>query len=177
MSSVTLVESFSSCEHPSQVWEGREGRKYLYSETVNWLILQKSWKYMLTLTFRDEVSPGHATRLFRNLVLELNRDLLGNHHTRKVRHSYFSYVYTLENQTRGVLHIHALVDLPMNSSLIKRLWYGWAGDAQVEPIRSLQSSVHYVCKDILKGGELAGLWLPDSPYQPSKPSTLPDWWE
>jgi len=112
------------------------------------------WKLFLTLTFRDIVTRDQAEHLFRFLIQVMNQDLYGNHYTRIVGHSYFSYVAGFENQKRGALHIHVLVDQRVHFDLVHSIWQKVAGYAWIEPVRDLSRAVSYVSKYVVKGGDL-----------------------
>lgn len=112
------------------------------------------WKSFLTLTFdeknRREVTKDEARYMFRRLVQVLNRDLFGDRYTKKVGHSYFSYVLAYEYQTRGTIHLHALIDKPFDWSYAKTYWQKVAGISQIEPVHHPKKLSFYVCKYVLK---------------------------
>ena len=74
--------------------------------------------------------------------------------TQKSRHSYFSYAIVSENQLRGVLHFHVLVDRPINYDLLHRHWNSVAAFAQIQQIREFGPAVRYLTKYVSKGGEI-----------------------
>lgn len=108
----------------------------------------------ITLTFDNrysEVGPDWVRGLWKKLVHELNKDVGGVHYKRKFKHSYFSYVMTLEYQTRGALHVHALVDNWINFEMVHRLWQSWAGFAWVRRVHpGSEHELHYVLKYVTK---------------------------
>ena len=153
-------------------WESPGMRKILAGGYANWLS-SKQWDSFITLTFRDEVSPEVANHQFGHLLQELNKELFGNHYSKIVGHSYFSYILGASNQKRGFLHFHLLTDRPVNFSLIKSKWYLWAGNADTENIRSNDRTVSYVTKAIEEGGKI-------SVYEAKKayiPKFFPPWWK
>jgi hypothetical protein len=108
----------------------------------------------ITLTFDDrysEVGADWVRGLWKKLVHELNKDVGGRDYRRKFKHSYFSYVMTLEYQTRGALHVHALVDNWIDYDLLHRLWNSWAGFAWVKRVHpSSEHELRYVLKYVTK---------------------------
>ena len=104
----------------------------------------------ITLTFDNrfaEVGPDWVRGLWKKLVHELNKDVGGRDYRRKFKHSYFSYVMTLEYQTRGALHVHALVDNWIDYELLHRLWNSYAGFAWVKRVHpSSEHEMRYVLK-------------------------------
>ena len=156
----------------SDVWEGRVGRRLITEQYATWLVGLAPWLVFLTLTFRDEIPLDSAVRRFKLLVSVLNKSLLGKHYTRYVGHSYFSYVMAVEDQKRGVPHIHALTDKPLDFALIHAWWPVGSGFAWTSIVRDRGRSVWYVAKYVSKGGELV-------PYKASvdfTPVPPPVWW-
>jgi hypothetical protein len=117
------------------------------------------WPSFWTLTF-DEADRTHAVSkdeckfLWRRLVQSLNHDLLGNHYTRIVGHSYFSYALAYEYQSRGAIHMHALVDGITNWEYANRLWRRMAGIIKIEPVDDGLKAAKYLCKYVTKGGDI-----------------------
>jgi hypothetical protein len=70
------------------------------------------------LTFRKETAPDVAKSKFKGLVKTLNQDVYGKRYTKKVGHSYFSYIQGIEYQRREVIHFHVLIDRPVNFELM-----------------------------------------------------------
>jgi hypothetical protein len=118
------------------------------------------WVSFWSLTFGDKdrthlVTRSEAEFIWRRLVQVLNRNLFGNHYTRIVGHSYFSYVLAFEYQKRGVLHIHALVDRVTNWELANRVWRKMAGIIKIQPVLDQVGACGYICKYVTKGGDVA----------------------
>ena len=111
----------------------------------------------ITLTFDNryaEVGPDWVRGLWKRLVHEINRDVGGVRYKRKFKHSYFGYVMTLEYQTRGALHVHALVDNWIDYDLLHRLWQRWAGFAWVKRVHpGCEDEIRYVLKYVTKDSE------------------------
>lgn len=114
------------------------------------------WDWFLTLTFRDEVHPERADKLFRVFVSQINRELFGN---RWYKHGDgIRWVRALEMQRRGVIHYHALFG-GAGLSDVRRLfwmdrWFELAGIARIEPPRDRGAVHSYVAKYVVKGGEI-----------------------
>lgn len=130
------------------------------------------WKSFLTLTFRDIVTRDQSENQFRYLLQVLNRDLFGNHYTRIVGHSYFAYVSAWEHQKRGALHLHVLVDRPINFRLVHTVWNKMAGFAWIEPVKDLDTTVSYISKYVSKGGDLSV----HKPLKVKEPAFKPMWY-
>ena len=131
-----------------------------------------SWKWFVTLTFRDIVTNDQLEHQFRFLVQCLNRDLFGNHYTRIVGHSYFSYAMGIEAQRRGALHAHLLIDQNINLNILHPIWNKMAGFAWAVPVDDVDRAVNYLSKYISKGGDL-------SLYRPAQvkvPAFQPSWY-
>lgn len=117
------------------------------------------WSSFWTMTFSDADRTHAVTReesefLWRRLVQCLNRDLYGNNYTRIVGHSYFSYALAFEYQTRGAIHMHALVDGITNWELANRIWRHMAGIINIKPINDGLKAAKYLCKYVTKGGDI-----------------------
>jgi hypothetical protein len=153
-----------------------EQTEVLLSAWVHWISEQREWKNFLTLTFRDEITQEAALAKYYRLVRLLNRRLFGSHYTRIVGHSYFSYVIGIERQTRGVLHLHCLVDRPIDYSFIHKVWNEWAGFVWIEKVGTADRDViYYISKYISKGGELLP-YFADLRTSNRVPNSLPIWW-
>ncbi len=161
---------FRRADDPLEIWYGKVAKGILVNELESWIVVLGNWKSFVTLTFRDETPPDKAWKRFRSLIRLLNKNLLGSHYTRYVKHSYFSYVVGLEYQRRGVVHFHFMVDEPIDFLTLHRIWNYWAGFAKTEIIRDVREVTRYVSKYVLKGGEIHTYkkhrnWIPDpKPY-------------
>lgn len=139
--------------------------KELWNYWAGYVASVADWQVFLTLTWANVVERERVIFNWRQLVQVLNRDLYGNHYVRTVGHSYFSYVYALEAQRRGALHLHALVDQRLNFNLVHSWWNAVAGFAWARPIEDAEArnrTVFYVTKYVTKGGDIqvykAGPW-------------------
>lgn len=143
------------------------------------------WQWFVTLTFRDEVHPEKAMKLFRVWIRALNYYLFGKSATRKGRSVY--YVVAHEYQKRGVLHFHALIgaDIALTERITfggdksdlgclmywNELWYSMAGICRVEEIKSKEAVANYISKYVIKDGQIdvsANLKY----HRPGQPETL-----
>ena len=119
-------------------------------------------QWFSTFTFKEDVHPERATKLFRLFVRKLNRHLYGNHFERKGQQGVF-WVLAWEYQKRGVLHFHSLLgDVEDLNIRARRLhWMDqWealgppAGFARIEKIESQDAVRNYVTKYVTKGGQI-----------------------
>lgn len=129
-----------------------------------------AWKSFWTLTFRDrdrthDVTRSEAEFLWRRLVQVLNTSSFGNHYTRSVGHSYFGYALSFEYTTRGLLHMHALVDRRTDWELVNRIWRHMAGIAKIKPVTDSVKVSRYLCKYVSKGGDVL-LYRPKKDVEP-----------
>ncbi len=135
------------------------------------------WNSFWSLTFADrdrthDVTRTEAEFLWRRLVQALNIDLFGNHYTRIVGHCYFAYMLAFEFNTRGILHMHALVDRRTNWELANRIWRQMAGIIKIKSIEDKEGVSRYLSKYVTKGGEVV-------PYRPKvykEPAFKPLWY-
>jgi hypothetical protein len=131
-------------------------RKILLTAWQDWITDLCDWKSMLTMTIANEhmcYRDGLGKR-WQTFVQILNRDLYGNNYTRRVGHSYFSYVQGVEYQTREVLHLHVLVDQPVNYQLMQKLWNHMSGFIWIKPVPDKRGAVEYISKYVIKGEDL-----------------------
>lgn len=163
----------SSDSEADIIFATKEYKEFLKDSYCDWVYSLKPWRSFLTLTFEEDKAPDVAVSILKRLIQRLNTDTFGNHYTRIVKHSYFSYVYGMEMQVREVVHFHMLVDRPIDFDKIHKLWEEWAGFAYINKIRNRQDAVKYICKYMTKqGGELE-IYLANKWYQPIK---RPYWW-
>ena len=79
-----------------------------------------SWDWFVTLTFRREIHPEAAAKLFRVWISKMNRELYGPR-WRKHGHG-VRWARALELQRRDVIHYHALVGGPGVGKLKRLTW-------------------------------------------------------
>lgn len=155
-----------------EAWEDRNVKKLLAKLNAEWITM-RNWIVFLTLTFENETAYDVALKKFYWLVKELNKNAFGNNYTSIVRHSYFSYVLGIEYQSRGVIHLHALIDKPVYFQLVHDFWESLAGYAWADEIENFYSAVNYVTKYISKGGHIITHFT-DEDFIPLFP---PKWWK
>jgi len=71
-------------------------------------ISRQPWQWFVTFTFKEQIHPESADKLWRVWLNKLNRDLYGQR-WRKKPSGGVKWVRALEYQKRGVLHYHALI--------------------------------------------------------------------
>jgi len=159
--------------NPHDGWESYQVKDLIRTENEKWIFGLADWKSFISLTFRDEKTPDVANSLFKWFIRQNNEHAFGKHYTQKVGHSYFSYVYGLEYQTRDVVHFHALVDKPLDFSFVHRTWGSRCGFVWIDGnIKSKAKAVNYVCKYCVKGGQIDA-YVAKNRYSPT---VLPEWW-
>lgn len=160
-------------DDPHAGWESHQVKDLLKTETENWAFGLADWKSFITLTFKDEKTPDVAGALFKWFIRQNNEHAFGKNYSRKVGHSYFSYLMGMERTTLDVVHLHAVVDKPLDFSFVHKFWGDRCGFAWIDGnLKSKAAAVNYVCKYTVKGGEI-------DPYVAQKqviPAVLPDWW-
>lgn len=68
----------------------------------------QDWQWFVTFTFKEEIHPEAADKLFRVWINKVNRHIYGQR-WRKKPSGGVKWVRALEWQKRGVLHYHALM--------------------------------------------------------------------
>lgn len=131
-------------------------RKVLISAWQDWIADRADWRFMITLTVSNEKNCSKEVILKRlNFLIQvLNRDLFGNNYVRKVGHCYFSYVVGVEYTKNGVVHLHLLVDMPINFELVHRIWNFVSGFAYIKPVTDKKGVSNYMCKYVAKEQDL-----------------------
>lgn len=168
-----FYELMENCNDPNEIWNGKAGRRYLTDQNIYWILPLAKWKVGLTLTFREDKPNDVAIAYWKRLIRALNKELFGEHYTKIVKHSYFSYAYGIEYQKRDVIHFHAIMDKPVNFEKIHHLWNKWAGYAWTDLIRNHTGFVSYIAKYNLKGGQVE-VYKADKDYVPD---VIPVWWK
>jgi hypothetical protein len=126
------------------------------------LIARHDWQWFGTYTFREEVHPEKADKLFRLWCALLDESHLGpTWHKKSKRKHRLQWVRGLEWQKRGVLHYHALLrNLPAyQDGAADRLawgevWNKYAGIARIYPVSEVGGVAGYIAKYCAKGGEV-----------------------
>jgi hypothetical protein len=164
----------SEMENLESVWRSKKFREEIAGTYQDWLSNMCDWKVFVTLTFRDYKTPDVARALFRWWVKKNNEYAFGKRYSKKVGHSYFSYIMGLEYQKRDVVHFHVLIDSPINYSLTHELWGDRCGFAWIDgEIKQKCDVVKYVCKYVLKGGDIDIYKKKGNFY----PDPQPNWWK
>jgi hypothetical protein len=130
------------------------------------------WRGFYTITFRDFHTQFMVEKKIKSLVQILNRDFFGKNYTHYVGHSYFSYVYCLEYQTRGALHVHFLADKPLHYDLAHTICKTWDAFFYGVKVGDERATIEYISKYVSKGGELV-IYKSDSE---KLPKFLPMWY-
>jgi len=113
------------------------------------------WSTFITITFQKEYSRDTVHNFWRSIVQQLNRELYGNHYTRIVGHSYFSYCVAFEKQQRGAYHLHLLTSGFINYKMIHDYCNHENGRfAWIVSARDKKAVSVYVSKYVVKEGDL-----------------------
>lgn len=72
------------------------------------LIASQDWQWFVTFTFKEEIHPESADKLYRVWINKLNRAIYGKR-WRNRKPFGVKHVRALEWQKRGVLHYHSLI--------------------------------------------------------------------
>lgn len=124
------------------------------------LLDRYAWDWFATFTFRDEVHPEAADKLFRVWVSLLNRVTTGTKNWHKRPRDTVRWARGLEWQKRGVLHYHALLYTRQGLNHLER--FAWTvewerlggGYARILPCDSSPAVRAYIAKYCGKGGEV-----------------------
>lgn len=136
------------------------------------------WSKFITLTFRQDINELAAQKAVIRLIRILNAELLGSHYKNYIRHSYFSYVVSMEYQLRGVPHFHMLADKDINYQLVHEYWNRYHGFAIVKDIRNSEARekiVDYCIKYIMKDS-FSNLFYFKCEVENFTPKNKPVWW-
>jgi len=139
----------------------RSARPSLHEGWVEF-ITRHNWQWFCTFTFREEVHPEKADKLFRLWCALLDESILGRYwHRKNKRYMRVQWVRGLEWQKRGVLHYHALLRniAPYRDGSTDRLfwaeeWNRLAGIARIYPVDDVAGAAGYISKYCAKGGEV-----------------------
>ena len=112
------------------------------------------WDWFATLTFKDFKSQYSAQRHFARWTRLINRKQFGSRS--KYEDISIPWVAGYEKQSRGAIHIHALignVDQLMRNHWAKVWWENTGGYASILPAQ-IKGATHYLSKYILKDGDI-----------------------
>lgn len=89
------------------IFTGYDKQKALHDAWSEFLKTQP-WQWFVTFTFKEEIHPEAASKLFNLWINKLNRTLYSKR-WKKSKQGGCKWVRALEWQKRGVLHYHALI--------------------------------------------------------------------
>jgi hypothetical protein len=142
------------------VWPLTPRRRHPLEQGWVEMISRTPWQWFGTYTFREEVHPEKADKLFRLWCALLDERHLGKR-WRKHPERRLMWVRGLEWQKRGVLHYHALIrNLPAYRDgfdarqLAADEWDRLAGFAYIVPVEEIGGVAGYISKYCSKGGEV-----------------------
>lgn len=144
-----------------------------------WVAEKCKWKFMVTLTVKDpDMKRESLIKAWSRLLRYINDEVFGQNYTRKVGHSYFSYMLGIEKQKRGALHLHILIDRPIPITYIRKLWdsawgIGWVG---IDKVTSDVGACEYLTKYVAKGGEIIPFFAREEVYKMKPPRKDFVWW-
>ena len=139
---ITLLELFKS--------RVRDG----WAELIN----RYPWEWFVTLTFITNIHPEAALKAMKHWINLLNVELYGRRWRKKPPYGVY-WAACIEYQLRGVIHLHLLMAGVQNA---RRLTYmdTWLnlgnknGFARVEPVQSQTKASNYLCKYVVKDGDI-----------------------
>jgi hypothetical protein len=109
----------------------------------------------VTNTYDNETSWRSCLRRHGYVVQQINRKVFGNNWHRHGEG--ISYVIGVEAQRRGVLHTHAVWDVPyVPYDLVHSLEKSIGGRIWIEPVTKSEGVAYYVTKYAVKTGQV---WL------------------
>src|SRR2546427_12496440 len=120
------------------------------------LLLQWKWDYFYTQTFREEVHPERAAKVFEVAMRKMARELFGAGWRRGS--DKLIWVRGTEYQQRDVLHYHVLLQGKGLDTWQWKNWSRWCWEAmgflKVEIPRSQSDVCAYLSKCVVRGGEI-----------------------
>lgn len=120
------------------------------------LLSRWRWDLFVTNTFRTELHPDKADRLWRCWISKMNRWLYGHRWEKRGLGLYWCRAQ--ERQQRGVTHFHGLLGGPraltLNRNDWEKEWLCMAGFADIETPRSSYAVQSYITKHLFKGAEI-----------------------
>ena len=141
-------------------------------------LCEQDWQWFCTFTFKTEIHPEAADKLYRVWINKLNRGIYGQRWRNREPYG-VKHVRALEWQKRGVIHYHALIaNVGMES---RDRWASeWqklgedskAGYIKIDQYDASRGGVEaYLSKYVTKGGQVdVSANLRVKPYIPQRPS-------
>ena len=114
------------------------------------------WDWFTTHTFRQEIHPEAANKVWNRWIHQLNRYVFGVRYTNRP-YDGVTWARGLEYQRRGVIHFHALLGrIPSTTRRLDWMdkWTELAGYARIQPYDSMKGARYYLAKYVSKGGEI-----------------------
>lgn len=158
---VDLATSTSTVRRPVRVYHS-PGVSVSGRVVEGWecLLDRYSWDWFATFTFKEEVHPEAADKVFRVWAAKLQRSVAGVKWYKKPQDT-VRWARGLEWQKRGVLHYHGLFAHRLGLNQIARrreyqdLWQELtSGFAQVRACDTRGAARAYIAKYCGKGGEV-----------------------
>ena len=115
-----------------------------------------AWNWFTTNTFRSEIHPEAAGKVWGRWIHQLNREVFGVRYWKRPADGVI-WARGQEYQQRGVIHFHALIGrVP---GWVRRLdwmdsWDELAGFARIEAYEPTRGARFYLGKYVLKGGQV-----------------------
>lgn len=124
-------------------------------------ISTQDYQWFVTFTFKEEIHPEAADKLFRVWINKLNRSLYGQRWRKHPPYG-VKWVRALEWQKRGVLHYHALIANVgyQSRELWAAVWTELGVDSKAGFIKidqyneALGGAEAYLSKYVAKGGQV-----------------------
>ena len=114
------------------------------------------WDQFVTNTFRTELHPEKADRLWHRWISKMNRHLYGHRWDKRGQGLY--WCRTREFQKRGVTHFHGLIGghgaLTLDRYRWEEEWFRSAGIARMEKPISINAVQSYITKYLFRGAEI-----------------------
>lgn len=142
-------QSVGECPEPLPLGS----RSVQASSWASWIPSLFSPAQFVTTTFKEETSLNSVLRRHGFVTQQINRKLFGNNWRR--RGEGVSYVIGIEPQSRGVLHSHAVWDLPfVPYDVVHGLEKRIGGRIWIEPVTDASGVGYYVSKYAVKSGSV-----------------------
>jgi hypothetical protein len=114
------------------------------------------WDWFTTNTFREEIHPESAGKVWNKWLHQLNREIFGSRYWNRPNDGVI-WARGLEYQRRGVIHFHGLIGrVPELTAPLVWMdkWNDLAGFARIFPYDPGKGARFYLSKYVLKGGQI-----------------------